>query len=67
MIVHNGIAYVCGQLTRRGDELLYTGKVGAEVDLSMAQEAAVFCADRCGDIAHSRSDEKRVSVLPTQN
>lgn len=69
VIVHNGIAYVSRQLPRRGDKLLYTGKAGAEVDLSMAQEAATFCADRCLEaISYTLGgDEKIVKVLPTQN
>lgn len=35
--------YVSGQVPRRGDDLLYTGKVGAEVTL----EQAVACARQC--------------------
>lgn len=65
VMVHNGIAYVSGQLPRRGDELLCTGKVGAEVDLAMAQEAAAFCADLCLEaISHTLGgDDKIVQVL----
>lgn len=65
VMVHNGIAYVSGQLPRRGDELLCIGKVGAEVDLSMAQEAAAFCADLCLEaISHALGgDDKIVQVL----
>ncbi|SIS48366.1 RidA family protein [Insolitispirillum peregrinum] len=47
VIVHDGIAYVSGQLPRRGEDLLCVGKVGAEVDLKTAQQAAAFCADLC--------------------
>ena len=35
--------YVSGQVPRRGDDLMYTGKVGAEVTL----EQAVACARQC--------------------
>ncbi|HEX5996092.1 MAG TPA: RidA family protein [Jiangellales bacterium] len=35
--------YVSGQVPRRGDDLMYTGKVGAEVTL----EQAVACAHQC--------------------
>jgi enamine deaminase RidA (YjgF/YER057c/UK114 family) len=35
--------YVSGQVPRRGDELMHTGKVGAEVTL----EQAVACARQC--------------------
>ncbi|MBL5898520.1 RidA family protein [Lelliottia amnigena] len=49
VMIHEGLAYVSGQLPRRGETLLYTGKVGAEVDLASAQAAAAFCADLCLD------------------
>jgi enamine deaminase RidA (YjgF/YER057c/UK114 family) len=35
--------YVSGQVPRRGDDLMYTGKVGAEVTV----EQAVACARQC--------------------
>lgn len=35
--------YVSGQVPRRGDDLMFTGKVGAEVTL----EQAVACARQC--------------------
>ncbi|MFT8210715.1 MAG: RidA family protein [Symbiopectobacterium sp.] len=65
VIVHNGIAYVSGQLPRRGDELLCIGKVGADVDIALAQKAAAFCADLCLDaIAHTLGgDDKIAQVL----
>lgn len=47
VVIHNGIAYVSGQLPRRGEELLFSGKVGAEVDLATAQQAAALCAELC--------------------
>jgi enamine deaminase RidA (YjgF/YER057c/UK114 family) len=47
VVIHNGIAYVSGQLPRRGEELLFSGKVGAEVDISTAQAAAALCAELC--------------------
>lgn len=47
VIIHDGIAYISGQLPRKGETLLYSGKVGDEVDLLSAQEAAAFCADLC--------------------
>jgi len=47
VIVHGGVAYVSGQLPRRGDELVVKGKVGAEVDLAAAQRAASVCAELC--------------------
>src|SRR5215475_10925576 len=63
--VHNGVAYVSGQLPRRGEELLYSGKVGADVDLETAQEAAALCADLCisaiGQIAGG--EDKIVQIL----
>lgn len=47
VIVHGGLAYVSGQLPRRGEDLLHRGKVGAEVTVADAQDAAAFCADLC--------------------
>lgn len=40
--VHERLAFVSGQLPRRGEEIV-TGKVGGEVDLGRAQEAARLC------------------------
>jgi enamine deaminase RidA (YjgF/YER057c/UK114 family) len=40
--VHEHLAFVSGQLPRRG-EALVTGKVGADVSLEQAREAAQFC------------------------
>jgi len=40
--VHERLAFVSGQLPRRGEEIV-TGKVGADVDLDRAQEAARLC------------------------
>lgn len=60
VIIHDGLAYVSGQLPRRD-----TGKVGAEVDLASAQEAAAFCADLCLDAVAQAvgGDDKIVQVL----
>jgi len=65
VIIHDGLAYVSGQLPRRGETLLYTGKVGAEVDLASAQVAAAFCADLCLDAVSQAvgGDENIVQVL----
>ena len=43
MVVHAGVAYVSGQLPRRGDELV-RGRVGEDVALEAAQAAAGLCA-----------------------
>lgn len=40
--IHERLAFVSGQLPRQGDTLI-TGKVGAEVDLKLAREAARLC------------------------
>ena len=40
--VHERLAFVSGQLPRNGEEII-TGKVGADVDLERAQEAARLC------------------------
>jgi len=47
VVVHNGIAYVSGQLPRLNNELQFLGKVGAEIDLVTAREAARLCAMQC--------------------
>jgi enamine deaminase RidA (YjgF/YER057c/UK114 family) len=61
VIIHGGLAYVSGQLPRRGEELLYVGKVGAGVDVASAQEAAALCADLCiSAINHSTGGEDRI-------
>ena len=41
--MHDGVAYVSGQLPRAGSGLSATGKLGAEVSLEQAQEAARIC------------------------
>lgn len=43
VVVHAGVAYVSGQIPRQGNEIFVQGKVGAEVDLPTAQEAARRC------------------------
>ncbi|MDB5531078.1 MAG: RidA family protein [Devosia sp.] len=43
VVLHQGIAYVSGQIPKQGDDVLYTGKVGAEV----SQEAAMAAAELC--------------------
>jgi len=44
VVVSGGLAYVSGQLPWKGDGLASVGKVGAEVDLAQAEEAARCCA-----------------------
>ncbi len=41
--VHNGVAYVSGQLPKVDGAVRVTGKVGADVDLETAQEQARIC------------------------
>lgn len=43
VVVHRDTAYVSGQIPREGNDVFVTGKVGAEVDLATAQEAARRC------------------------
>lgn len=65
VVIHGGLAYVSGQLPRRGEDLLYAGKVGADVDLAAAQEAAALCADLCIAAIHhaTGSEDSIVQVL----
>lgn len=61
MIIHGGIAYVSGQLPRRGEALLCSGKVGAGVDVAAAQGAAALCADLCiSAINHATGGEDKI-------
>lgn len=43
VVVHRDIAYVSGQLPRTQGELIHTGKVGQDVTVEQAQEAARIC------------------------
>ena len=43
VIVHNGVAYVSGQLPKVNGEVLVHGKVGDDVTLEQAQNAARLC------------------------
>lgn len=43
VVVHQGVAYVSGQIPREGNDVFITGKVGDQVDLATAQEAARRC------------------------
>ena len=44
VVVEGGLAYVSGQLPWKGDGLAAVGKVGAEVAVAQAEEAARCCA-----------------------
>jgi enamine deaminase RidA (YjgF/YER057c/UK114 family) len=43
VVVHDGLAWVAGQVPRAGDQILMTGKVGADVSVERAREAARAC------------------------
>jgi len=43
VVVHQGIAYVSGQIPRAAGQVLLSGKTGAEVSLAQAQKAAEVC------------------------
>lgn len=47
VVIHAGIAYVSGQLPRLNGELQFSGKVGRDIDLAGACEAAQLCALQC--------------------
>ena len=40
VVVHQGVAWVSGQLPRDGDRVLHAGKLGRDVTLAAAQEGA---------------------------
>lgn len=44
VVEHAGIAWVSGQIPRSGSQVLMTGKVGAEIGVDQAREAARACA-----------------------
>ncbi|KWV59735.1 LysR family transcriptional regulator [Bradyrhizobium macuxiense] len=61
VVIHGGLAYVSGQLPRCGEDLLYSGKVGAAVDIKDAQEAAALCADLCiSAVSHAAGGEDKI-------
>lgn len=41
--VHERLAFVSGQLPRKGEDIVTTGKVGGDVGLEQAQDAARLC------------------------
>jgi enamine deaminase RidA (YjgF/YER057c/UK114 family) len=43
VVVHGGLVFVSGQLPKQGGEVRVRGRVGAEVDVQAAQEAARIC------------------------
>ncbi len=43
VVVHQGVAYVSGQIPRASGQVLFTGKAGADVSLAQAQRAAEAC------------------------
>ena len=43
VVVEDGLAWISGQIPRAGNRILYIGKVGAEISLEQAQEAARAC------------------------
>jgi enamine deaminase RidA (YjgF/YER057c/UK114 family) len=43
VVIHRDVAYVSGQLPRVGGGLVRTGKVGREVSVEQAQNAARIC------------------------
>ncbi len=47
VVVHGGQAWVSAQLPRRGGEVVGHGRVGAELGLAAAQEAARLSALQC--------------------
>lgn len=44
---HDSCIYVSGQIPRIDERIIHPGRVGAEVSLDQAQEAAKICALRC--------------------
>jgi enamine deaminase RidA (YjgF/YER057c/UK114 family) len=62
--VFGNLAFVSGQLPRENGVLRYTGKVGAEVSIEDAREAAALCAKACLDVlAHALSGHDRIAQI----
>ena len=47
VVVHQGIAYVSGQLPRLDNVVQYRGKVGGSISVGQARQAAILCASQC--------------------
>ena len=43
VMIHQGVAYISGQVPRLNGEVPYTGKVGTEVTIEQARELAEIC------------------------
>jgi enamine deaminase RidA (YjgF/YER057c/UK114 family) len=43
VVCHRGVAYVSGQIPRSGNQILMTGKLGADVTVEQGQRAAEAC------------------------
>jgi enamine deaminase RidA (YjgF/YER057c/UK114 family) len=43
VVVHQGVAYVSGQIPRAEGQVLFSGKAGADVNLLQGQKAAEVC------------------------
>jgi enamine deaminase RidA (YjgF/YER057c/UK114 family) len=43
VMIHNGVAYISGQVPRVDGKLPYVGKVGADVTIDQARELAEIC------------------------
>ena len=41
--IHQGVAYISGQVPRINDEIPYPGKVGQDVTIEQAQQLAEYC------------------------
>lgn len=47
VVVHEGLAFVSGQLPRLNGVVQLTGKLGRDLDLASGREAARLCAMQC--------------------
>ncbi len=62
VVVHDGLAYVSGQLPREGDRVVAKGKLGRDIDIAAAQHGArvallralAALRDELGDLARVR-------------
>ena len=61
VVVHGGLAWVSGQLPRLEGVLRFHGKVGTDLDLDAACEAARLCGMQCvAALAHALGGTDRV-------
>ncbi|WP_204250208.1 RidA family protein [Mycolicibacterium goodii] len=63
VVEHGRTVYVSGQLPRVGGELAHLGRVGVDVDVETAREAARISAQACVDLLRAHLGDRFARVL----